>query len=336
MPKLSIICPAYNAEKTISVAIESVINQDWDDFELIVIDDGSTDSTLSIVNQYALDDNRIKPVHRTNGGQAEARSHGLSLATGEWILFLDSDDSYQPGSFRKLLELASIESPDVLLFGFNIYSNHRLLRTPNGGYVKFQGDDIKAFKKIMGLMPSACNKLYRRDYIKVTFDKSVVHGEDSRFNYQNLVPGTTIISIPDCLYNVCLDTEGSVNKRYKKGRLFDTSFNFLLQLEVVSKVFTNKSEELLRTVYNEGVDRMATCLIQSQSKLSKQDCIDEIRQSKTLISQINRFKPNHIEARVDKKLLWTAFSCFRTFAIYQLARFINVIVYTAKWIRNRE
>lgn len=335
MSKLSVIIPAYNAEDTISAAIESVLTQDWEDYELIIIDDGSVDSTLEVIKRYADTDKRIRLVHRDNGGQAAARGHGLSLSSGEWILFLDSDDTYQPNSFKKLMNLASEENPDVILFGFNIYSKSKLLRTPNAGNVTFQGDDADAFNKIRWLMSSPCNKLYRRDYIKVTFDKTAVHGEDSRFNYQNLVPGTKILSISDCLYNVCLDTEGSVNKRYKKGRLYDTSLNILLQLEVVIKMFSQTSM-LIEKIYSEGIDRISTCVTQSQEKLSKADCLDEIKQSKTIVEKIKDFEPCKTYARIDKRILWSAYTHSNEKSVYFIALILNRINSIFKWVTSRD
>lgn len=89
---VSIIVPAYNVEEYIGQTIESVLNQDYTDFELIIIDDGSTDNTADVVNQYSKLDNRIRYVQQPNGGAARARNKGLSLTKGEFIIFVDGDD----------------------------------------------------------------------------------------------------------------------------------------------------------------------------------------------------------------------------------------------------
>lgn len=94
-PKFSIIVPAYNAETTLKRCIESVISQTYDNWELIVVDDGSADSTLSICNEYVGQDSRIMVLHKENGGVSSARNLGIEKASGDWISFLDADDKFE-------------------------------------------------------------------------------------------------------------------------------------------------------------------------------------------------------------------------------------------------
>lgn len=96
MPLVTIVIPAYNVENYVGKSIESVLNQTATDWELIVINDGSTDNTLSIIQGYADKDSRIKVVDQANGGVSVARNKGLSLAQGEYLSFLDADDFYEP------------------------------------------------------------------------------------------------------------------------------------------------------------------------------------------------------------------------------------------------
>ena len=93
MPELiSIIIPIYNSERFIDRCLYSVLNQSFSDFEVILVDDGSTDSSPVLCDAYALKDNRIKVFHRQNGGASAARNFGLSVASGRYISFVDSDD----------------------------------------------------------------------------------------------------------------------------------------------------------------------------------------------------------------------------------------------------
>lgn len=92
MPKISIIVPVYNVEKYLRKCIDSILNQTFKDFELILIDDGSTDESGKICDEYNLKDNRIKVIHKENGGLSSARNAGLDIAQGEYIGFVDSDD----------------------------------------------------------------------------------------------------------------------------------------------------------------------------------------------------------------------------------------------------
>lgn len=93
---VSVIIPVYNAEKTVAEAIQSVLNQSYTDFELLLIDDGSKDASLDICKRYATQDRRIKVSHKPNGGVSSARNMGLENARGEFIDFLDNDDCMYP------------------------------------------------------------------------------------------------------------------------------------------------------------------------------------------------------------------------------------------------
>lgn len=100
-PVVSIVMPTYNVEKYISAAIVSVINQTYSDWELLVIDDGSTDNSNSVAQVYANKDLRIKVIKKENGGLSDARNYGIDLAKGKYIHFFDSDDAVEPDFYEK-------------------------------------------------------------------------------------------------------------------------------------------------------------------------------------------------------------------------------------------
>src|SRR5205809_2964960 len=102
---VSVIMPAYNAEKYIAEAIESVIRQEYTNWELIVVDDGSTDNTAAIIKDYAAKDNRVRYIQQPHQHQARARNNGLSHSSGELIAFLDADDLWMPGKLVVQAEL---------------------------------------------------------------------------------------------------------------------------------------------------------------------------------------------------------------------------------------
>ena len=109
--KVSVIVPLYNAEKYAKRCIESVLRQTYNNYELILIDDGSKDRTGEICDHYADIDSRIKVIHKKNGGVSSARNKGLQEAQGEWITFLDADDWIEP-NFLKIVEDSSDHSID--------------------------------------------------------------------------------------------------------------------------------------------------------------------------------------------------------------------------------
>lgn len=119
-PEISIIIPVYNAEKYLGKCIESVLNQTFSDFEIILIDDGSTDSSPYICDEYALKDKRINVIHLMNGGVSKARNKGLDAAKGNYITFADSDDVLEPDAFKVYYDIAKAEKADIVRGGYFI------------------------------------------------------------------------------------------------------------------------------------------------------------------------------------------------------------------------
>ena len=119
MKAISIIIPAYNAENSIERCIRSVLNQDFKDYELIVVDDGSHDSTASIVQRFAVDDSRITLIHQENGGEMAARAAGIRKAKGTWMYFLDSDDAIMPDTLSSMYSHIA-DDIDVVVYEFSL------------------------------------------------------------------------------------------------------------------------------------------------------------------------------------------------------------------------
>ena len=121
--KISIIIPVYNVEQYLGECLNSVVNQTLKDIEIICVNDGSTDNSLSILKEYASRDERIKIIDKENEGQGYARKVGLDNASGEFILFCDSDDKFEPNNaFEKLIDKAQNLNVDILLFGVKLCS----------------------------------------------------------------------------------------------------------------------------------------------------------------------------------------------------------------------
>lgn len=123
MPAISVIVPAYNADRFIAECVNSVRVQDFDDWELIVVDDGSTDETKSVVMSSAADDPRIRYVRQDHSNAGVARNYGMKLARGEYLYFLDADDFIDPGALSSLLQAARDSHADVVVCGSHYYDN---------------------------------------------------------------------------------------------------------------------------------------------------------------------------------------------------------------------
>lgn len=253
MKLVSIIIPIYNGEKCMRRAIDSCVTQTYTNLEIILINDGSTDDTKKIATEYAMSDKRVVLCNQSNAGAPKARNYGLKIAKGDYIQFLDCDDTLEHDAiYTSVNELENAPQADFLLFGFNIYLNNKLLRKPNpGDGIYHSGDKYENFKKIQKLMASPCNKLYKKEYITVLFEENRVFAEDTIFNYKNFNEKTTVKTIEKSLYNVQLGTENSVNKRYKKGKIVDLLYSNELEERKMSEIFPfdfNKEDYRIKTL----------------------------------------------------------------------------------------
>src|SRR5688572_9651460 len=119
MNKISIIMPVYNVEKYLHTAVDSVLQQTYKNFELIVVDDGSTDKSGDISESYAKSDKRVSVVHKDNGGLSDARNAGLPHARGDYIIFIDSDDYWDKELLSELVSYNKDKNLDAIIFGYS-------------------------------------------------------------------------------------------------------------------------------------------------------------------------------------------------------------------------
>ena len=123
--KVSIIIPVYNSEEYLDACVAGILKQDMTSYEVILVDDGSTDSSPLICDRLSSTDSRFRTIHKSNGGVSSARNAGIALAQGEYVTFIDSDDILAPGALKALVE-ATAGSPDLVVGGFDIYQDEIL------------------------------------------------------------------------------------------------------------------------------------------------------------------------------------------------------------------
>ena len=212
VPKVSVIMPVYNTEKYVAEAIESVLVQTLVDWELIIVNDGSTDNSLQIVEVFAKLDKRITIVSQENGGLSEARNTGLNLAKGEYIYFLDSDDEIIPNALAQCVDQCDHLLLDFLFFdaktkyemGANIAnSNFEYLRT-----ITIPDTVSNGLSSICDLLTnneyfsSACLIFIRHSYIKennFSFLKGILH-EDELFTTSLFLYANKVMYLPMQLF----------------------------------------------------------------------------------------------------------------------------------------
>ena len=112
---ISAIVPAYNVEKYLERCVNSILIQTYENFEIILVDDGSKDQSVEICDKFAQEDNRIKVIHKENGGLSSARNAGMKIAEGKYIVFIDSDDDIEPNMFELMLQAAEENKADFVM-----------------------------------------------------------------------------------------------------------------------------------------------------------------------------------------------------------------------------
>ena len=203
MPKVSIIVPVYNAEKSVHRCLDSILDQTYTEFELILVDDGSTDDCGAICDEYAAKDSRVLVIHKENGGVSSARNAGLDIASGEYIAFIDSDDQV---STQYLEELMQWHEYDYVTAGFTWQDSKNAWHTRIFEETNTTVADIRAYpSKYLGkyYFGSPWATLMRRTLIEdnaLRFDQSVQSGEDTLFILAYLNYATTIKIAPYCGY----------------------------------------------------------------------------------------------------------------------------------------
>lgn len=174
MPIISIIVPVYKVEKYISRCIDSILSQTFTDFEIILVDDGSPDNSGRICDQYALNDSRIKVIHKKNGGLADARNAGLDIAAGDYLGFVDSDDFIYTDMYEKLYEACIKYNSKISMCGrYDVFENKTKSMFSFDGYKIWSSKE--AIENLLiwnNIDSSVCDKLFEKSlFNNVRFPK---------------------------------------------------------------------------------------------------------------------------------------------------------------------
>lgn len=203
-PFISVILPVYNGERYLASAIESILRQSFESWELIVMDDGSTDKSPSICDDYAAKDARIRVFHQPNGGVNSARAKGVDNASGEFLAFLDADDRFMPDALEYLISHCTSETDLLLAEG-----------QPEAIIGK---DDLIAALWTGKVAPALWGKLFRSSVYKrigYSLDRRIAMGEDLLLNSMYALEIENAKHLPRRIYDVNYENEASVTKTFK-------------------------------------------------------------------------------------------------------------------------
>lgn len=272
---ISVIVPIYNAEKFLHYCIDSILNQSFVDFEILLVNDGSTDNSGKICDKYAEKDTRVKVIHKQNGGVSSARNAGIEAAKGEYICFVDSDDYLESNYLKELVETKrKYADYDNIWCGFQTVEDYNgknkeaVIAKNDTGISCYSLEDIMILHE-RWLEASPCNKLFDKGIIinnKIKFPDDLSLGEDLLFNFEYLdCSEGKIVVINKPLYNYIRDGKESLDNKYYPNlleiyrRLNSETEKYAqkwkLSEEQISKMYNSfffRLEAVLRNTFNEN------------------------------------------------------------------------------------
>lgn len=243
MIKISVIIPVYNTQEYLPKCIESVLSQPFENFEILLINDGSTDNSGAICDSYAMSDSRIRVLHKENGGVSSARNLGIEKAEGEYTIHLDSDDYISTNMLEEMYNKATLDNCDILIADYysdingNIKLYEQRLRNTNSNTI---------IKQLLEgeLHGSVCNKLIKSSLYKdgnVTFNQDIDYCEDLLFNIECFLLNPKVSKI-DKAFLYYVQRDGSAIRTYN-SKIFSGLFRLI-----------DKLQQLLDSSYEESLN----------------------------------------------------------------------------------
>lgn len=281
MCKISVITPVYKVEKYLEKCINSILNQTFSDFELFIVDDGSPDSCGKIADEYAKKDNRVRVIHKENGGAPSARNIGIKEASGDFFYFPDSDDWLEENYLQEMYDLAVKTNAQLVVTGYTMeyyennsrqsykvfeseknYFNQQLVRNNIHNY----------FDNMMMAVP--WNKLYRADYVREhALEFPNLKWDDLHFNMEVIMDIERVAISSSAGYHFFRSRAGSETTTVFDGMLFEKRKE---QFEHILKVYQHwgtTDKDVLSVIYGYYASRLVQCV--QEIAISGRDDIKE-------------------------------------------------------------
>lgn len=238
--KVSIILPVYNSEFFLDRCIGSILNQTYENFEVIIINDGSTDKSLEIINRWILKDKRIKLINKKNEGVAKARNLGIEIASGEYIAFIDSDDYVSSHMLSTMSKIANEENADLVECSFNFVKDGEIINSPKFTNEKLNGNKVvlSNFLKRKNTVNAIWNKLYKASLFEKISFPNLKYGEDYLVNVLAHMYSYKKVTTSEKLYFYEDNINSAMNQKFNLNKL-DNVYARVQAYDIVNKVCDN-------------------------------------------------------------------------------------------------
>ena len=296
--KVSIVVPVYNAEKYLKECIDSLIKQDYDNIEIILVDDGSTDNSPQICDEYRKKDERVKVIHKKNAGVSAARNDGIKKSTGEWVTFVDADDWVEKDYVRYHLKNGVSNNSEICLSTFpNKVNKDNKVNNWNRSEDSIKTiSGVEAAKMMMyyKIVISSWNKMFKMSFIKnnnILFKENLSYGEGFDFVINSMLKANKVTIGRGKVYNYRVDNENSAMTVFKeklvtgsidsqnniKKRIYDSYSNDSKILDELLKAWKYSNWhthcDCLNTIYGSDNSKKNQNLTKKVSKVCRKTAI---------------------------------------------------------------
>lgn len=322
---ISIIVPVYNSERYISDCLESILMQTYNNIEIIIVDDGSSDNSQNICKEYALKDNRIKIYNLNHSGVSNARNFGISKSNGAYIGFVDSDDYISKDMYRLLLENCVLTNSDICICDVTRKCKELDIKR-NKSVIEYSQEEY--LKKYFKINSQTCeyypvNKLYKRKVVSIKmFPEKYREGEDTFGVLKTVFSSNKICYIPEKLYFYRMN-ENSVTAKYS-----DTDLELICVWDDIIKFVSKTNKKYLEYAVLNRKRINFTLLMRMCLNVS----IDKLKNDITAKKLLDELKSD------EKYLLKSQISRDRKLLIYLFCRnyiFVAAILKSINKIKNR-
>ena len=307
--KLTIIIPAYNAGDTIEECVRSALQQKIDDFEVICIDDGSTDGSGEVLD--SITDSRLRVLHVENKGVSHARNIGLKQAQGEYVCFVDSDDYLEPDTLCR--EFNALGNSDLVICGYRQLYEDGTMRDCNMHLPEEADSMCLAKKDLEPIFPElyrnmffnvVWNKLFRKELIKSDFPEDLCLGEDCMFVFDYMKQIQTVTLVRNAGYRFRVAQKGSLRKTFREKDFTDSAKIYRTIAPIITQTWESKAvRAATEYVYTENLKSILRRLIHSDKTA---------REQRTLIREWMKVKPfEEVDLRDDKAINRLIINCFK-------------------------
>ena len=283
-PLLTVVIPVYNVEKYLKRCIDSILIQEWKNYDILLVDDGSTDNSPQICEDYAKAYDIISVIHKENGGLSEARNTGISNAEGEYVYFLDSDDWIEPNTFSDLAEVIESDQYDIISFNPEfVKSEHDIIKSDSKRTKRLTGKealiDMFSYGFITGF---ATDKIYR----KALFTKNTIqfpvgkYYEDLGTNYKLFLAAKKVYATNQKYYHYLIDNPDAITQSWNEKKLRDM-FEFYKEVFYSDFVRSQLNQEELhisQLYYVNGLTHILASLYKAKLHKHYSEIASEVKQ----------------------------------------------------------